>query len=150
MGKEKVQCKTNYLGGQRPGAAARCKIKQNTSMSASLESRELSPIPKQVFFFFHCFDVLACFPKQELVWRDKMDVPLFDIEVRLLCSLIPTHNKQEGKCTARGVWCAWVRSQPRPEDSCLIHQDIAVSWAPEVSREKHGLWMSKDWRLDWH
>lgn len=138
MGKKFNANKTNYLKGQRPGAADHSKGKQNTSMSAFVGSRELS-ILKNVFFFFHCFDVLPCFPRHELVQRDRMDVLLFDIEARLPCSLTPTHNKQEGN-RARGGWCACVHCWTRPEDSCSIHQDFAVSWASKVSRENMDKW----------
>lgn len=44
-----------------------------------------------LFLFFYCFDVISCFPRQQLVRSggemDKSGCATFDIEVRLLCSL---------------------------------------------------------------
>lgn len=63
--------KTNYLGGHGPRAAACCKRKQRTVIffSVSLGSFKGSqPLSAHnLFLFLHCFDVISCFPRRELV-----------------------------------------------------------------------------------
>lgn len=86
---------TNYLEVHEPRAAACCKRKQRNvifwcvSPSTSKGSQALSA--HNLFLFFPCFDVISCFPRQELVRSggemDKSGCATFDIEVRSLCSL---------------------------------------------------------------